>query len=219
MWQSNVGQAWVVRLQNRSRRYRPNLPALVVMTLLGILAGLWIPACAVRHGAARHGERRSVRALKVGAPVSDFTAKDINGEIVWLGKYVRIGEEEPEQPKEVLVNFFATWCSSCRHELPQIAAYQRRNPGVQVIVVAEPSKDLKQVVDDLLNNSKGQIPVVEDPDMNIVKIFFGPDPHFVLPCSFLIATDGTIAGRIYGFYEETPIEQQLAASRHRNLGK
>ncbi len=216
MRQANVGQARSVELQNRSRRYRLCHPTLSVMTVLGLLVGLSAPACMVRYGDSRQGERKSIRALKVGAPVADFTANDINGEIVWLGKYVRTGEEEPEQPKEVLVNFFATWCPSCRRELPQIAAYQRRNPGVQVMVVAEPSKDLKEVVANLLGDSKGQIPVIEDPDMKIVKIFFGPDPHFVLPYSFLISADGKIAARIHGFYEEVPLEQQLAASRTRN---
>ncbi|NMB76261.1 MAG: TlpA family protein disulfide reductase [Myxococcales bacterium] len=216
MRQPIVDQARLVRLQDQSRWCWPNR-SVMVQIVLGLWVGLWVPACVVRYGDSRQEERRNIRALKVGAPVADFAANDINGEIVWLGKYVRIGEEEPEQPKEVLVNFFATWCPSCRRELPQIAAYQRRNPGVQVMVVAEPSKDLKNVVTELLGDSKGQIPVIEDPDMKIVKIFFGPDPHFVLPCSFLISADGKIAARIYGFYEEVPIEQQLAASRHRNL--
>ena len=74
-------------------------------------------------GSARDAARPELpaveaRAVVVGEPAPDFTATTFDGGKLTLSSL---------RGKVVMVNFFASWCTSCAHELPGIQSEYRQH--------------------------------------------------------------------------------------------
>ena len=73
--------------------------------------------------------------LTLGRPAPDFTLKDINGETVSLKDF---------RGKVVLLDFWATWCGPCIHELPNLKALydkHKDNPAFALISISSDVND------------------------------------------------------------------------------
>jgi peroxiredoxin len=68
----------------------------------------------------------------------DLKLKNLQGHSFQLADY---------KGKVVLVNFWATWCSPCRTEIPELVKWQRqyRSRGLQVIGITYPPQTLAEV--------------------------------------------------------------------------
>ncbi len=107
-----------------------------------ILAGFVLLAVLVVVGVLRQPATSSgvSAAPEVGHLAPAFTLQDVDGKQVSLEQY---------RGKVVLINFFATWCVPCRHELPRINRAYRAHPGKFAVLAIdrdEPASDVKQFV-------------------------------------------------------------------------
>lgn len=73
-------------------------------------------------------------AIGLGKPARDFTVKLVSG-----GEYVL----SARRGKVVLVNFWATWCDSCREEMPELNQYyaEFKDKGFEIIGISLDSNE------------------------------------------------------------------------------
>jgi peroxiredoxin len=132
------------------------------------------------------GELKAVRGKIVAG---DFAARDLDG------RAVRFGEL---RGKIVMLNFWATWCASCRKEMPAMEQlYQRyRERGFVVLALSQDqasSREVKAYVDGL----RLSFPVWHDRDGIVGRQYSIPG----VPVSYLIDRDGRIVWRVLGEYD------------------
>lgn len=146
--------------------------------------------------AIKEKAERMMNSPKVGDKFTDF-AVEYEGKTTRLSDYVG-------RSQYVLVDFWASWCGPCRHEIPYlIAAYNKyKDKGLVVLGVAawdEPANTLKAIEED-------KIPYPQI--INSQKI--GTDIYGIdgIPHIILFAPDGTIIARdLRGEYIEKKLQE------------
>ena len=97
----------------------------------------------------------------------------------------------------VLVNFWASWCPPCVHEMPSMQRLKEKLAGrpftILAVNMAESSKDVRA----FLNKSAVDFPVLMDRDGAVLKRW----KVFVFPTSFVVDTDGHIRFGVVGEVE------------------
>lgn len=114
--------------------------------------------------------------------------------------------------KLLLVNFWATWCTPCLHEIPALVKLQKQY-AAQGLQIVGPAVDDPDAVRSMLGPLNINYPVLSGtPDAMIdvmEKLGNGPGG---LPFSLLISPDGQVIHRQLG--EFTPAELQKLIEQH-----
>ena len=157
---------------------------------IGIGAGLW-----VLFGINEDTRDSLFAFLSVednpvmGSPAPEFELTSLQDEPVRLSDFVGKG---------VMVNFWATWCTPCRLEMPMIGKYQRRYPDSLVVLAVnfqEPASDVHVFTNEL----DLDLVVLLDPDAAVSTLYKVQG----LPTSYFIDPKGKIrAIHIGGLTEE-----------------
>ena len=120
-----------------------------------------------------------------GRPAPDFRLKDLDGRLIRL---------KDLRGKRVLLVFFATWCTECRAELPEIQElYQtqdRRNLAVFAVDTLEPAVAVQR----FLRINEVSFPVILD-DQGAVALAYDAR---IIPSSAFISSAGVLIKREIG---------------------
>ncbi len=130
----------------------------------------------------------------------NFTLKDMSGANVSLSSFAG---------KVLILDFWATWCSPCKEEIPEFIALQKRygTRGLQVIGVSVDDSPAKmrayaaelQVNYPLLDGRKAD---------DLMKAFA---PITKIPTAFVIGPDGAICRKHSGFASPETFEREVTA--------
>jgi thiol-disulfide isomerase/thioredoxin len=118
------------------------------------------------------------RPLRVGDHAPAYTARGINGDSVTTGSGA-----------PVLLNVWATWCTSCREEMADLAALSRAYApkGVKVVAVSVDVGDGTRVRR-FADAEKLPFVVAHDPDGEVQRRFQAVG----VPETYLISANGTL---------------------------
>jgi peroxiredoxin len=134
----------------------------------------------------------------------DFTVTDINGKKLSLSNY---------RGKVVLLDFWATWCTPCRAEIPHFVEMQEKlgSQGFQVVGIS--MDDDAKPVKEFYQQFKMNYPVAIGDD-RLAQSFGGV---LGLPVNFIIDRDGRIVKKYLGATEVSVFDKEvgnLLAQQH-----
>jgi len=137
------------------------------------------------------------RDTKDHDPNFAYTLKDMNGVEVNLEDY---------RGRPLLINFWATWCAPCRHEIPGfvelVEKYKAQNFTVLGISVDDKPEDLRPFAAEFKMN----YPVLVGLGHDDLQEHYGA---FSLPVSWFIKADGTVDYKHTGTQSKEWFEERV----------
>jgi thiol-disulfide isomerase/thioredoxin len=161
--------------------------------LIVVAIGLVFAIYEVSRRSSAHS-KPGVRVVHSAAP--ELSLQDLNGQPLELANY---------RGKVVLLDFWATWCTPCRGEIPHFVALQNqyREQGLQVIGIS--MDDGPKPVREFYQQFKMNYPVALGNE-KIVEAYGGV---LGLPVMFLIGRDGEVAAKYVGEVQMPVLEQEI----------
>lgn len=138
-------------------------------------------------------EVKRKEAAKEGFLAPEFSLYDLSGNLVRLADF---------RGKVVLLNFWATWCSPCRREIPSLERlYQSRNDqGFEIVAVNQERASASQIAS-FAKKYGMSFPILLNPRGDVGNKYWVR----AIPTSFLLGKNGVITWKIVGGREwESP---------------
>ncbi len=131
----------------------------------------------------------------------DFTLDDLEGELITLSDYYGEGP--------ILINFWATWCTPCKNELPHLQDLHEKyaDQGFTLITISEDSPKSQAKINPYVKSKRFTFPVLLDPDKEVLTLLQGS----TLPYRVLLDNEGNIVDTHQGFNpgDETVLEEEI----------
>jgi peroxiredoxin len=163
-------------------------PMVIAMILLGV--------CYPLHAASK----QTINSRFRGKPAPEFHLKDLSGKAVNLSDF---------RGKAVVLNFWATWCESCRAEMPWFVELQKQYgpEGLAVIGIAMDENATPEQIGDFARKMGVNYTILQGNDA--VARQYG-NIEF-LPVTYYVSRDGLLVERSLGTSE--PMEILLNVKR------
>ena len=133
------------------------------------------------------------------SPLPQLSFKDVHGNGVTLDAY---------RGKVVVLNFWATWCGPCTHEMPMLAdiAHHYADRNVVIVFVSIDDSQTLAKVEPFVTRHKIDLPVVVGGSPETLKdLGLG----IAVPATAFIAPDGSIPFRVLGEIKKKELLERM----------
>jgi thiol-disulfide isomerase/thioredoxin len=109
--------------------------------------------------------------------------------------------------KVLVVNFWATWCVPCQHEMPLFMDAQKKygDDRIQVVAVSVDDATTREKIPGFVEKRKLSLPVLIGGTETMQKLGLGE----AVPATAFIDKDGKIVARILGEVSKSELKRQL----------
>ncbi len=171
------------------------IPVLFGVLALGLAVKLFLDSQAASNALPLPGAVTSAYKFTSGTPAPNFQLQTPEGQTVSLSDF---------RGKQVVLNFWATWCPPCRSEMPDMQQlYDERQSDLVVLAVdvQEAGAPVRRFTDQLGLS----FPVVLDTNGEVTQSFGVQS----LPTSFFIDREGRVAAFNMGALNKSAIAKKL----------
>ena len=186
------------------------LPALIVATIVGIIfyverqrGGSSVDSGGFGVAALPADKNATGRSpsTEVGRAAPDFLLQTPDG------GQLRFSDL---RGKPVLVNFWASWCSPCRQEMPQIVRAYDAHTADGLVVLAVDLQENDGAVKDFAREFGMAFPIVIDRTGSVGDAWRIGGPVQGIPSSYFVDRDGIVRARVFGPMTAETIDENLA---------
>jgi peroxiredoxin len=110
----------------------------------------------------------------------------------------------------VLVNFWASWCTPCRQEMPEIVRAYNARRGEGLVVVAVDLQENADAVRGFADEFGMDFPIVIDRTGQVAEAWRIGGPVEGIPSSYFIDEQGIVRARVFGPMDADRLEEELA---------
>ena len=133
----------------------------------------------------------------VGQPAPDFALPDLQGNLVRLSDL---------RGKTIVLNAWATWCTPCRREFPELVDLYERNKDRGLVVIGLNLREAPQNVRKFADDFGAKYPIIIDKDGSVI----GRYRLLGLPSTWFIDEDGILRAQHVGLLSKAILASNLA---------
>ncbi len=162
---------------------------------------LWIVAVFLAGAVVYMGSRAPKQSAPATNPAQpqvapDFTLTSLDGKPLKLSDY---------RGKVVLLDFWATWCTPCRAEIPRFLEWQQKYGAQGLVVLGVSMDDSSKDAADYAREMKITYPLA----MGTPQVADSYGGVLGLPVNLLITRDGQIVNKYVGATDLAAMERQI----------
>ncbi len=140
-------------------------------------------------------------AICLPASAVDYALPDLNGRLQSLEQF---------RGKWVIVNYWATWCGTCRKEFPELISLHKENARKDIVVVGVNFETINpRELETFVAEQSIPYPVLRSEPIPITPL--GPVP--ALPTTYIIDPQGTLVAGEVGIVTRQDLEDYIAEKR------
>jgi len=134
----------------------------------------------------------------LGKPAPEFALLNVDGDVVRLSDF---------RGKVVLVNFWATWCTPCRKEFPELVKTDAE--ADDVVIIGINLQENQDQVREFADEYGADFPILMDPRAEVADAY----RLFGLPSSYFIDTQGILREQHFGLLTRAILDEKLQTAR------